>query len=131
MSATITCRALGPSNDPQQGQGQANFLSDLDAVAQIIHQRLLLFQGEWWENAIEGLPLWQKILGVGGANNTQTISLILQARILATPYVTGLSNVSATFNASSRAFTFYCEVQTQFGSLAVTNSPTPTSSGQI
>jgi hypothetical protein len=120
-SPVITYRQLGPNNDPIW----SSYVSNAAAVAQAIYTRLLLLEGEWWESTQEGTPLWQSILGVGGANNTQAISLLLQQRILGTPYVTGLTSVQASYIPSTRAFSFYAVVQTQFGQVVVTNYPTP------
>ena len=126
--ATITVRKLGTDGDPLWGQGQANFISDADAVAQIILTRLRLFQGEWWSDLTDGTPYWQQILGKSGSDNhIQVVTLILTQRIAATPYVNGVSNVQVSFNPSSRGMSFYCVVQTQFGPIALSNIPTPTS----
>lgn len=124
--STVTYRQLDSNNDPQWGQGTANYVGDADAVALMIRTRLLLFKGEWWADLQEGLPLWQQILGQGaGQQQQQTIALLIQARILATAYVTGISNVETVYNPNTRAFQFSATVQTQFGPVAVTNMPTP------
>ncbi len=122
--ATITYRKLDQNGDPLQGGGQSNFVSDLDAVAQAIQTRLKFLQGEWWENLNAGTPLFQSMLGVSGVGrNPETVTLLLTQRILGTPFVTGVSNVATSVNSSTRAFQFSCQVQTQFGSLTVTNQP--------
>lgn len=126
--ATILVRALDANWEPQQGLGQSNFLSDLNAVAQIIAQRLKLLQGEWWENTNDGLPFWQQIAGYrGGANNRQKIDLLIQQTIFSAPFVTGVTNVQSSYDSTTRAYTFSAVVQTQFGAIVVTNSPTPPS----
>jgi hypothetical protein len=127
--ASITVRKLDPVTwEPLNGNGQANFISDIDAVGQIIAQRLKLFEGEWWESLTEGLPLWQGILGYGGGgNNQQAINLLIQETILGTPFVTGLSDVQSKYNPSDRSYNFYAVAQTQFGAIVVTNIPTPPS----
>jgi len=124
----ITVRALSTdgSNDPQRGQGQGNFLADKAAVDQIIRTRLLLFEGEWWENLTDGLPLWQKILTYGGANLPQ-VSLLIQKRITDTPYVTGVSNVQSSIDKSTRRLSFSCSVSTVFGPIPVITYPQPPS----
>jgi len=124
---TITVRKLNPTTwEPFQGNGQSNFISDIDAVAQIIKQRLQLLQGEWWADTNDGLPFWQSIAGyAGGANSAQNINLLIQARILGTPFVTGLTSVNAAYNPANRSYTFSATVQTQFGAVTVTNAPTP------
>jgi hypothetical protein len=124
--ATITYRKLDQNGDPLQGAGQNSFVSDIDAVAQAISTRLKLLQGEWWENLNAGTPLFQSMLGVAGAGrHPETIALLLTERILGTPYVTSVSNVATSYNGGTRAFQFSCQVQTQFGTLTVTNQPTP------
>lgn len=86
--------------------------------------RLKLLAGEWWENLNTGTPLFQSMLGPSGAGkHPETVILLLTQRILGTPYVTGISNVSTGYDAGRRAFQFSCQVSTQFGSLTVTNRP--------
>jgi hypothetical protein len=126
--ATITVRALSATGDPLYGNSQGNFLTDIDAVAQIIGTRLKLLQGEWWENVNAGTPLFQSILGVSGAGGQpDTVALLLKQRILGAPYVLSVSNLTTSYNSTTRAFSFSCQVQTQFGTLTVTNQPTPPS----
>jgi hypothetical protein len=119
--ATITVRALSPTGEPLMGNQQNNFISDLAAVAQIIRTRLLLFQGEWFLNLNDGLPMFNGILGSSGdPRNLQTIIAIIRQRIQATPYVTNVLDVSASFQ--NRQFVFSAEVQTQFGVVTVSNA---------
>jgi hypothetical protein len=126
--ATITYRKLDANGDPLCGNGQYSFVSDLQAVAQAILTRLKLLQGEWWEDSATGTPLFQSMLGVAGSGkHPQVITLLIQQRILGTPYVREVNNVSGSYNATTRAFSFYCTVQTQFGSLSIATTPTPTS----
>lgn len=120
--AIITVRALGPNNEPQMGQGQGNFLSDKAAVDQIIRTRLLLLEGEWWENISEGFPLWQKILTYGGGN-LAAVNLLIQNNILGSPYVTGVTGVQSSI--SHRGLAYAANVQTIFGPITVTNTPQP------
>ena len=126
----ITYRSLGVNYDPLWGQGQGNFLADVQAVGQAVLTRLNLFLAEWWSDLQDGTPYWQKILGPGAnLRQQQAISLILQQRILGTPYVLSVSNVQFAFNAATRVFAFYAEVKTQFGVVAVTNQPVPPNQG--
>lgn len=125
----ILYRRLDSDYEPAFGSGKAGFLSDIDAVAQAIGTRLRLFQGEWWEDQNDGLPLWQKILGRPTGHNQDAVNLLIQQRILGTPYVVGVSNVQSSYDASTRAFKFYCVVQTQFGQVTVSNYPTPPPQG--
>lgn len=99
-------------------------LSNLEAVAQAIKTRLLLFQGEWWENLNEGTPMFQEIIGQRASTNGQQImALAISARIGATPYVSAVENVAVAFNETTRALTYSCVAQTSFGSVPVTFSP--------
>jgi hypothetical protein len=119
--ATITVRALSPTGEPLMGNQQNNFISDLTAVAQIIRTRLLLFQGEWFLNLSDGLPMFNGMLGSSGdPRNLQTIIAIISQRIQATPFVTSVLDVSASFQ--SRKFVFSAQVQTQFGIVTVSNA---------
>jgi hypothetical protein len=121
--ATITVRALNPITwEPLYGNGQNCFISDLQAVAQILAQRLKLFQGEWWENLDDGLPLFQSILGSSaGQKNLQVITNLISARILGTVYVTSIS--SLTISYESRVFKYSSQAETQFGTVYLTNTP--------
>lgn len=122
--ATISVRRLDANYEPVYGQGQLAFLTDLDAVAQIILTTVRLLEGEWWEDVTQGTPLFQTILGTtAGQKALQASSAALQARIESVPFVTSLSNVSASFSKTDRTFSFSCLVQTQFGTLQVSNAP--------
>jgi hypothetical protein len=96
--------------------------------------RLKLFQGEWWENLLEGLPLFQSILGQpAGQNHLEAVNLLIQQRIQGTPYVlpNGISNIKSSFTKATRAFQFSCDVLTAFGTIQITNIPTPPPQGVI
>jgi hypothetical protein len=120
--ATITVRALDENWDPLQGNGQANFLSDLDAMVQIIRSRLLLFQGEWFLDLLDGLPMFQSILG--SQANTRTVAImtsLITSRIRTTQYVMDVFDVASAY--SNRSFAYAAQVQTQFGSVFVAANP--------
>ena len=122
--SSITYRQVDANGDPIWGQGQANFVSDIYAVAQAIGTRLKLLQGEWWENVNAGTPVFQSMLGVGGSGKRpNAISLLIVQRILSTPYVRGVSSVVTSYNAATRAFHFSCQVQTAFGTITITTQP--------
>jgi hypothetical protein len=120
--ATITVRAIDANGEPLQGNGQGNFISDLAAVAQIIRTRLLLLQGEWWENLNAGTPLFQSVLGGGGSDkDAQASALIFTQSILGAPYVLSVSNVTSGFAKVTRAFQFSAQALTLFGTVTITN----------
>ena len=120
---TVIVRKLDSNNDPIYGAGILCFLSDLDAVAQIIKTSLLLFQGEWWNDLTIGLPVFQSIVGKAENNRQAVISLLIQQVILGVEYVTAISNVQFLYTSSNRSFSYACNVQTQFGNVTVTYSP--------
>lgn len=120
----ISVRALDANHDPIYGNGQNNFLNDIQAVAQVIQTSLLLLQGEWWEDLNEGLPVFQQILGSANGKKTDAISLLIQNVILSCcpPFVTGVKDIVTTFT-TSRTFTFACVVETQFGLININFTP--------
>lgn len=126
--AVITVRAIDPATfDPFQGNGQENFIADLQAVVQIINTRLRLFQGEWFLNLLDGLSMFQSILGSpGSARNLQVIINLISQRIQQTPHVINVSNIKASYQ--NRRFAFAAKVTTEFGTINVTNSPGSTAS---
>lgn len=131
-ASVITYRQLSATGDPLWGQGTANFISNLQAVAQAILTRLKLFQGEWWASTTDGLPLWQSIMGQPAAQQSQQqMDTLISARILGTPWVISLSNVNSSFNTVTRKFSYSATATTQFGTLIVTNIPTPSSTGVL
>ena len=115
---TIIVRALNSSYDPQRGQGLQNFLTDINAVSQILMTRLNFLQGEWFENTLDGTPLFQSLLG--HSITLPAVGLILRERILGTPYVTGINSFSIT--NVGRTYTFTASVQTQFSSVPITTT---------
>jgi hypothetical protein len=122
-SPTVIVRRLGANHDPVYGSGAADFLIDLEATAQIIETSLLLFEGEWWNDLTEGLPLFQSIIAQPENNRQATIALLIQQTILDVDYVTGLTNVTVSYTSANRQFTYNCNVQTAFGTVAVAFSP--------
>jgi hypothetical protein len=126
--ATITVRALNPVTwEPQQGNGQNNFISDLQAVAQIIAQRLRLFTGEWFLNLLDGTPMFQtpNSFGIlGGQANSGNIQLMIAAisqRVSQTIYVTQANILSATY--LNRQLQITLSALTPFGTIYITNAP--------
>ena len=123
MTAILTVRSLDSNGDPLQGNGQDNFISDLQAVAQIIKTRLLLFEGEWFLDLLDGLPLSQSILGSSGSQrNLEIVLNLISTRIQGfQPYVTGISSLSASY--TNRQFIYSGTAQTIFGPVYFTNAP--------
>ena len=119
---SLRYRRLDSNHDPVFGQGKADYLSDLDAVAQAIKTRLLLFTNEWWEDLEDGLGAFTDILGKFSGNNRGDLDKIIQERISGTTGVTGISSVSSNYDAETRQYSFSAVVDTEYGQLTVTNT---------
>lgn len=120
----IIYRQLNANGEPQYGQGAANFLVNQQAVAQAVLTRLRLWLGEWWETLTEGTPVWQQILGIAPIQ-LQQISLVLQERILLSPYVLSMTSSQITFDPVARQLNYVATVQTEFGPVILSNLPAP------
>ncbi len=123
MSATSSITYLAIID----GETQWNTpLYDLDAVTQAIYTRLNLFQGEWWADLNDGLPMWQVILGqAAGAKAIQQMEIVIGNVITGTPFVTGLANIAVSFNSTNRQFSFSAMATTPFGEVVIANYPIP------
>lgn len=113
-------RRIDSNGEPVMGRGLQDFLTDIDAVAQAVITNLKLFYGEWWENLNLGLPMWQKILGVPGSQK-DSIDILIKTCIEDTKGVNSVSNMSSAFNSSTRAYEFYCEIETIYGTTVISN----------
>lgn len=124
-------RRLDSSHDYCFGRGQGDYLEDTIenpvAIAQAIKTRLMLYLGEWFLDIKDGLPLWQQILGQR-IKNKGIVDEIITNRIktLLTPDnqygVTAVSEVSSTYDETTRAYSYSCVVDTIFGKLYITNA---------
>jgi len=119
----VIVRRLDADHNPVYGGGASDFLTNLNATAQIIETSLLLFQGEWWNNLTVGLPLFQSILAQAENNRQGVIALLIQQVILSVAYVTSINNVQISYNSLNRQFSYSCNVQTAFGTITVNYSP--------
>lgn len=116
-------RKLTPEGDYSFGQSRANFLSDLEAVAQAVKTRLQLWKETFWRDLQDGLPLFQEILGTPGSqSNIQRIDAIIQGRILGTQGVLGLPRYSSAFDPETRAYQFTATVQTIYSTTIISGS---------
>ena len=123
-TATIMVQKNDSNNDPIEGANGTVFLSDLDAVAQIIYTTLRLLLSEWWENLTIGFPLFQSLIGSSGSPTNQAgVMLIIQQTILSCPYVLQIVDFSFVHNTATLNSTFTAVVSTAFGNLVVSNAP--------
>ena len=106
------------NGDYSFGNNAQSFLSGEMAVAQAVKTRLLLLEGEWWEDQSNGLPLFQSILGQPGTpEKLKSIDLILQERIATTPGVISIKDFTGTYE--NRQYTVNCTVETEFGDAVI------------
>lgn len=116
--STIKVRRLDENNDPVFGGGMNDYITDADAVAQIIRTRLQLYRGEWWEDLNIGIPMWQSILGQMGPSKT-VADRILSKCIASTPYVVRVVSFISTLE--NRVYSCQAVVETEFGTVYVNN----------
>jgi hypothetical protein len=123
-TATIMVQQIDANCDPIEGPNGPVFLSDLDAVAQIIYTTLRLLLGEWFQNLTIGFPLFQSLIGASGSPTDQAgVMLIIQQTILSCPYVLQIVDFSFEFNSATMASTFSAVVSSAFGNIVITNAP--------
>jgi len=111
-------RMLDANGDCSFGQGQANFYVDqVEGVAQAVATRLKLNLGEWFLDTTDGTPFDTQVLG----KYTQaSYDAAIQARILGTPGVTGITAYSSSFNGQTRTLTITATISTAYGSTTIT-----------
>jgi len=116
----IRVRRLDGNWEQVYGNGASDFITDIDAVMQIVQTRLRLWQGEWWEYQKEGLPMLQKILGKKGTVKSVADRLI-KKRMIESPFVTKIVSFISSYNPNNREYTCLAVLQTEFGIITVTN----------
>lgn len=112
--------------EPQYGQGQQDFLQGIEAVAQAILTRLKLYTGEWWEDQNDGIPLWTQMLSTSGQGNDK-FNAIISARILDTKLndislVSSISNVSNTWDSTTRKYSYGGTAKSIYGYINISNN---------
>lgn len=105
-------RKLDSNGDYSFGQGSNQILlNSPEAVAQAVRTRLLLYQGEWFLDKMEGMPWMTEVFGAG------TITLYdsaIRKRILETPGVLSISDYQS-HRDQSRHLEVSCTITTQYG----------------
>ena len=97
------------TNDWTFGSGQNNYLSNNDAVAQIIKTRLLSFLGDCFFDITAGID-WFNFLG---GKNAIALNLAISSVILNTTNVTSILQLSVNLT-SNRLFSVSYRVQTTY-----------------
>jgi len=109
-------RKMTPSGDYTFGNSTNGFYTDAVAIAQAIKTRLGLIEGEWWENALLGIPLFTNILGQPGTDDVlESVRLIIIDEILGTQGVQSIVDFTPSFSSEDRKYSAQCVVETIYG----------------
>jgi hypothetical protein len=104
------------------GNGKGNFLYGQEAVGQAVRTRLLLFEGEWFLDITDGLPMFQSILGYQGSNK-EAVDRLITERILGTTGITQIVSFTSSYDSSIREYTYTAIADSIYGPVVVSNSP--------
>lgn len=116
-------RILDENGDYSFGRGLQNITYGNYAVTQAINTRLKQLKEEWWEDTEDGLPLFQQILNkTGSTKNIVIVDSIIKERILGTTDVISIEEFSSSYDNNSRKYSFNCRVNTNYGTISVSNS---------
>ena len=112
-------RRIDNNGDYVFGNGQYDFLVDVEAVPQAIKTKIRLFQGEWWEDLSEGLPFYQDIAGhfIKTEEDKDMITRIFCNRIADVEAVTDFETLDATFDNENRKYSLVTSVNTIYGQI--------------
>lgn len=102
------------SGDYRMGCGQNDFFINSPwAVGQLVQTRLQLFQGAFFLDTSDGTPYFQQIMGASdSAQSLQNITNILQQRILQTPGVSQILDISPVFSKQTREYSLTVTILT-------------------
>lgn len=109
-------RKLDADGDMVFGHGREDYLTGTEAVAQSVLTRLRLWQSEWYLDTEEGTPYLTDILGKGTESSSVAA---LQSRILDTPGVKSILEISATQDPETRKASFSMTLDTIYGEVTV------------
>ncbi len=104
-------RALDENGDMVMRNGQA-YIEDVEAVQQACATRLRLLYGEWWENYVDGVPYWQKIIA---SRNIDEAVRIIKNRIENTTNVLTVVAMEHDWNNETRTLRIRAAVQSVYG----------------
>ena len=106
-------RKLDENGDYTFGGGQADFFRDsVDAVAQAVKTRLLLWREEWFLDVDEGTPYLQ---GIIGKHDQTTTDNVIRSRILDTEGVTSIETYESTIDPETRKLSVSVTIDTIYG----------------
>lgn len=104
-------------------RGQSYFVDGVDAQAQDIRCTFLFFKGEWFLDKNEGVPYYERVLGVK-APSFAALNRIWRQVLLGKPYVISVDAVSTTWaDQEARIAQIEFEVQTEEGPMDSSDFP--------
>ena len=95
----------------------SQMLVDAEAVAQVVKERLLFFQGEWWEDETLGVAIPEFLANTIRSDNIDLLGKYLTSYISDTEGVLNITDSSLVYN--NRELVFRCVIQTANGSASV------------
>lgn len=106
----MLCRKLDENGDYSFGTNEQDFIDGVDAIAQTIKTKILLFYGEWWENLGIGIPMFQSLLGQMNPEGLKMSStLLISKSVREVEGVTSISKLDVLRNKRNLRFDIVCE----------------------
>lgn len=102
--------------DMQGVRSGPSHLTGAEAVAAAIRSRILSFQGEWWEDEDDGVPL-EALVGRLDEEREQIADALIRLRILGTAGVIGITEYSSKNLGRKRSI--FATVETEFGTASL------------
>lgn len=112
-------RRIDENGDYTFGNGQYDFLVDIEAVPQAIKTKLNLFQGEWWEDLSEGLPFYQDIAGqfIRTDEDKDIVTRLYCNRMSDVEEINSFLSLEAEFDNENRKYSLVTDVDTIYGTI--------------
>lgn len=112
-------RRIDENGDYTFGNGQYDFLVDIEAIPQAIKTKLNLFQGEWWEDLSEGLPFYQDVAGqfIRNDEDKDIVTRLYCNRISDVEEVNSFLSLNAEFDNENRKYSLVADVDTIYGTI--------------
>ena len=111
-------RPVNAAGDILPVLSSADLIRDAEAVAQLVYDRLSLFEGEWWENPEWGNEIMEILRETRiTEQNMDMLGTYLTSYIWETPGVLEVSDVAVS--SQGRQFFFSCTVTTEYGSAII------------
>lgn len=112
-------RRIDENGDYVFGNGQYDFLIDIEAVPQAIKTKLRLYQGEWWEDLSEGLPFYQDVAGqfIRTDEDKDIVTRLYCNRISDVEEVNSFLSLNPEFDNEKRIYSLTADIDTIYGNI--------------